>query len=612
MATMEINCINSFSFPQYHPNSRGWYYMYDKNKNRLPGSGYTIVMDADYNNGVQEFGGVGSYALRNSETCACYVFNQTDLSFLDTSQINSITLTVTIAMQEQPNRDNFAIDLLALGVRPEFLEGYYYDPDDDVDPYWYMWYADAGLSRDLDYDENTLIRTIDGEMTPGRQVSIDLTNAVDIAKRIVANGIAAYSSFSYNTTCALFGGNSPNRPKIVIDYTGSTEPPTVTPASPVSVVIDGGQPVTFRWNYSQAVSAPQSHFQLQQLVNSVWTNITGKTAGSQNNYTAPANTFSPGQGTWRVMVWSNNGTIASAWSPEAYVIVQSTPSAPNITNAGTSPSPTFTWQAAQQQGYEIILGDYTTGTVYGVEKSWTYPGVLPDGPIAFSVRVQNAQGEWSPWSNTQTTIKNIPQGSITLSAQARGPEASLVWTPSQGQTFGSYLIWRNGEAIARETRLQYVDYLGAGRCTYQVYGMLTGGYYTPSEQVTEMIFPRHAVLSAVDPIEWIVLKLRSGGRPTYQQDLSAQVSFVHYQGRRLPVAYVSGFQDSTHTFAFSLNDRDAYLSMLALLGQEVILKTARGDRVIGILTGVTAERARASDFTLSITETDYKEDVLHA
>lgn len=399
-----------------------------------------------------------------------------------------------------------------------------------------------------------------------------------------------------------FQANASFRPYIEIEYEVPDTSPRASPVSPVSTIVNGDQPVTFTWNYSQPNSMPQSHFQIQQYVGSAWQNIVGKTAGSQTSYTAPANTFAAGQGQWRVMVWCQNGAIASEWSDPAYIIVQIQPKAPTITSAGTTPSPTFAWQAAQQQGYEIKLGNYTTGTVYGTEKSWTYPGVLPDGNITFSIRTQSQQGAWSPWSSTETYISNTPSGTLPLSVQARNNAVTLTWAGS----FSSYRVYRDGACIAQVTGLQFIDYLSAGKCTYQVYGMLQDGNYTPSISITEIVRPKCAVISDVENISWIPLRLRSGSRPSQSDQITPQVSLVHYQGRSLPVPYMPGFMDISHTFNFTLDKPETYQALQALAGKVVVLKHRR-ERFIGVLTGISAEKIRTADVSFSITETDYKE-----
>lgn len=381
-------------------------------------------------------------------------------------------------------------------------------------------------------------------------------------------------------------------------------------ANKLGYVMD--KPITFTWSYSQDVNEPQSHYSIQQQTSSGWQNLIPKTAGTAHTATVPAGTFTAGQAAWRVMVWSQNGTVASQWSDPAYIIVQSQPKAPNITSAGTSPSPTFAWQAAQQQGYEIILGDYQAGVKYGTEKTWTYPGTLQNGNVTFQIRVQNAQGIWSPWAGVETYISNIPQGTISLSGSVKDQAVSLSWT-SSGLIASQYNVLRDGKVIATTQSTAFTDYYSAGKCAYQVYAMLSGGYYTPSNVLTEIVKPKYAMISLASSISWIPLRIKSGGLPTYGSEMQAQAAFVHYQGRELPVAYTTEFLDKSYTYSFSFLRKEDMQAFAKLCGQMVILKTPQGERSIGILTGISATRQnRINDFSFSITEIDFSEVELNA
>lgn len=586
MATLRLECVNSFTRPQ----TDGYTTIYDKDKKPLPKDIYTYVYSSDYRNAIQEFERVRPVGL---------VFENPDLSFLDTSQVVSAKLVVTVALSV--SSDNYSFRFGMLDSRPEFQEGYIYSyiEYDYID----VWYGN-GVIFDPD---SSIFKIINGNVESGTVVEVDLTNSIDVVKKISTYGLGIYTE-NRNIVCGAYGvlASPAQRPYIEIEYIGSEDPPTVTPLYPVSAVIDGDKPVTFRWGYSQPVNEPQSHFQIQKYEDDGWVDIVPKTAGSGNTYTAPAGTFAAGQASWRVMVWSQNGENPSEWSNAAYVIVQSSPKAPVITNATNTPKPFFTWQSADQQGYEITLGDYSTGIVYGLDKSWTYPDFLPDGNYTFSIRVQNQYGIWSPPSSTEITVKNTPSGTLTLSARIFNNGVSLVWAGA----FNSYRIYRDGIAIAETESTGYIDYLSAGKHEYQVYAVLdSSGNYTPSNYVTEIVKPRCTVISAIDNISWIPLRLRNEGRPTQSVNLEAQVSFVHYQGRALPVPYNTGFQDLSSSFAFTFNRLEDYERLSALLGKVVIIKKRTGERVIGVLTGISSNNSKTYDFSMNIVDTDYREAV---
>lgn len=539
----------------------------------------------------------------NGMKASCFLFQNVDLSFLSTSNVKSAKLVVI----PQDTIENINLTFQTLTVRPEIRAAYYAY----YNAIYEMSVVPAHVMQVEVYEKSNRFFTVN-ETTQLEPIEIDLTGSIDTIQNLCKYGL----KINVNSTKLVFIygilASQNLRPYIEIEYLSDNTPPTVSPISPVSDVVNGDKPITFTWSYSQDVNEPQSHYSIQQQTSSGWQNLIPKTAGTAHTATVPAGTFTAGQAAWRVMVWSQNGTVASQWSDPAYIIVQSQPKAPNITSAGTSPSPTFAWQAAQQQGYEIILGDYQAGVKYGTEKTWTYPGTLQNGNVTFQIRVQNAQGIWSPWAGVETYISNVPKGTVSLSGSVKDQTVSLSWT-SSGMTASQYNVLRDGKVIATTQSTAFVDYYSAGKCAYQVYAMLSGGYYTPSNVLTEIVKPKYAMISLASSISWIPLRIKSGGLPTYGSEMQAQAAFVHYQGRELPVAYTTGFLDKSYTYSFSFLRKEDMQEFAKLCGQMVILKTPQGERSIGILTGISATRQnRINDFSFSITEIDFSEVELNA
>lgn len=527
---------------------------------------------------------------------AGYTFTTTDLSFLNTSNLISAKLVLNVFWVKSTGAN---ISLASAGYPIKII---YLERSEIGSAHGFL--QAAAAERNLfKYVEN-----IENNQT----IEVDLSNSTSVIKNLVENGLIITAAGASYPQARIYGIESSSAPYIEIEYLSDDTPPTVSPLSPVSDVVNGDKPITFTWSYSQDVNEPQSHYSIQQQTSSGWQNLIPKTAGTAHTATVPAGTFTAGQAAWRVMVWSQNGTVASQWSDPAYIIVQSQPKAPNITSAGTSPSPTFAWQAAQQQGYEIILGDYQAGVKYGTKKTWTYPGTLQNGNVIFQIRVQNAQGIWSPWAGVETYISNIPQGTVSLSGNVKDQAVSLSWT-SSGLTASQYNVLRDGKVIATTQNTAFMDYYSAGKCAYQVYAMLSGGYYTPSNVLTEIVKPKYAMISLASSISWIPLRIKSGGLPTYGSEMQTQAAFVHYQGRELPVAYTTGFLDKSYTYSFSFLRKEDMQAFAKLCGQMVILKTPQGERSIGILTGISATRQnRINDFSFSITEIDFSEVELNA
>lgn len=592
MATITIPCIDSIGYlKSYYLYADG---VYQKTVAGVRDDEYLWWDGIKYYLGYLEDSSVACWGSGSWNYPSVFSFQSEDLSFLNSASILSATLNFRVGYTAANK-----VQLYTLTVKPIIQPGYF---DDDGDIPGYYTQLEVLSKANLFY-------TVEENLQYNQDVEIDLTNNISTIKNLVNYGlrISAMRGDSTAGFSLVFGARSQYRPTITIEYLSDETPPIVTPASPVSDVVNGDQPITFTWNYSQDVNEPQSHYSIQYQSSGDWTTLIPQTAGTAQTATVAANSLPAGQVAWRVMAWSQNGTVQSEWSDPAYIIVQSQPKAPNITSSGTSPSPTFTWQASQQQGYEIKLGDYYDEIRFGVEKSWTYPGTLPDGNVIFQIRIQNAQGIWSPWAGVETYISNIPQGTLSLSANVVNQSVSLTWTGT-GFTSSQYNVYRDGELIATVSGTSFTDYYSAGKHTYQVYAMLSGGYYTPSNAITEIVRPKYAMISLVSSISWIPLRIRNGSRPAYGREIQAQASFVHYQGRVLPVAYTTGFLDKSYSYDFTFLRREDFKALADLCGQMVILKTPEGERAIGILTGISESRqSKISDFSFSITESDFSE-----
>ena len=597
MATLTIPCIDSIGYlDRYSIWIDGAWLKYVAG---VRDDEYLWWDGIKYYLGYLEDSAVACWGSGNWNYPSVFSFQSEDLSFLNSASILSATLRFRVGYTAANK-----VQLSTLTVKPIVQAGTF--GNSNPIPGHYVQYEVLNKAN--------LFYTTEENLQYNQDVEIDLTNNISTIKNLVNYGlrISAMRGDSTAGFSLVFGARSQYRPTITIEYLSDETPPIVTPASPVSDVVNGDQPITFTWNYSQDVNEPQSHYSIQYQSSGDWTTLISKTAGTAQTATVAANSLPAGQVAWRVMAWSQNGTVQSEWSEPAYIIVQSQPKAPNITNAGTSPSPTFTWQASQQQGYEIKLGDYYDAIQFGVEKSWTYPGTLPDGNVIFQIRIQNAQGIWSPWAGVETYISNVPQGTLSLSANVLNQSVSLTWIGT-GFTSSQYNVYRDGELIATVSGTSFTDYYSAGKHTYQVYAMLPEGYYTPSNAITEIVRPKYAMISLVSSISWIPLRIRSGGRPTYSSENQAQASFVHYQGRVLPVAYTTGFLDKSYSYSFSFLRKEDMQTLAKLCGQMVILKTPAGERVVGILTGISDSRQqRINDFSFSITETDFSEVDLNA
>lgn len=577
MPTLRIECVDSFI---YNPDARDASYNGETiPKNHLTRSG-ELVRARPYHS---------YYPALN----ACFSFNNLDLSFLNTAKLIACTMRIYCSSS---TADDYIFYVDSMGYRM---------PPTQSD--------DSSLAYIL--SKATLSEI------PGTQGwhTIDIANVSDIMRIVNGGMMIEYKTGRGSGVYSDYAGNRSQasmRPYVLIEYEDDNTPPTVRPISPTYQVVDGSVPVTFTWEYSQTVNAPQSHFDLQYWSAGAWVTLANKIASAAHRHTVPGGTLLSGMSRWRVRAYLK-GSITSAWA-ETEIVIQAAPPTPDITSASNTPRPVFVWQAAQQSGFQVqvLVADgaivHDSGEVGGTQRTWTYPAYLPDGQYTFRVRVGNSFGLWSQWASTAFAVLNAPPGTIDMQCQnTRKHSIALQWTTET--SFAWFYVLRNGVPIAwlDGSARAYEDAMAHGRNTYKVRGT-KGQYYADSAEQTDTVKVAHAVLAPVGSTAWVDLEYRRGGLPTHQVERAARVIYRQYEGKALPVAHKGPQREATHTLAFSFRRREDYLRLMELENQTVIYKDCMGERIVGNMAILSSSLQRVYDFEIAIIETEYREEVDYA
>lgn len=379
---------------------------------------------------------------------------------------------------------------------------------------------------------------------------------------------------------------------------------TAKPISPSGIVIDATIANRFSWQHIISTGTPQSKADLQWSADGTTWNTLATVTGENQYYDVPANTFTSGTKYWRVRTYNTDGT-ASAWSDKAEFIAINAPSAPSIVIQSTGPRPRITWQTSEQEAYQLTLSSgYASGTVYGTEKAWRSPVYLADGSYTVRVRVQNKYGMWSEWSAAALPISHTEGEAITLTVTA-GHEAALTW-----QTAGSYdfyLVERDGVAIARTVKKQYIDHTSIGSVIYRVRGCYDeSDNYGVSNSDTAEILPETNMICDLETGVWLEMRLSETQLRTNRTSFSAGVSTVHLAGLAYPIEERSEQRDRALSVACAWPhaQRAAALALEALVGRLVCIKDRYGNMAIGSLPSLESncdEFMRRYSFTISHT-----------
>ena len=382
---------------------------------------------------------------------------------------------------------------------------------------------------------------------------------------------------------------------------------TATADEPSGNLLDGDQPISFRWTHINESGSAQTKAELQKSADgSTWTALTTVT-GAANEYSAPAGTFASGTWFWRVRTY-NLDNAAGEWSDAASFVTVSAPSTPKVI-VQASPRPLITWQTNEQSAYQIQLDTEIDTTDYGSGKSWRSPVYLDDGLHVARVRVQNSYGVWSEWGSATFTVSHTASGAVVLTVDA-DHRAELSW--SYAGSWTEFVVYRDGVAIAKTTDYSYTDDYSVGTVRYQVRACASDGTYnySLSNEVTVSVMPETVMLSALGSGKWLFLRLSTAQHRTNTIKASRAFSLTHLSGRKFPEAELTEFCDRSISVSYATDDEAEKAALEALMGSPVCLKTPGGKMVIGILDTLSeTESMFYSSYTFAVSQMHYPEGV---
>lgn len=378
-------------------------------------------------------------------------------------------------------------------------------------------------------------------------------------------------------------------------YSFSTAAGTATAVAqaPIGSAEDGSAPIEFKWlltsSDGQAPSAVDLWWKLPTESSSSFHTLLSQ-ASPRTSYSAPAGTFSAGEIQWIVRAYNIDGT-AGPWStPDSgyySFICVSAPAAPEGLTTDNMPFLTVSWQSAEQQAYEIRIDGKTVAQAFGADVySWTSPDYLNDGAHEIEVRVQGQFGLWSQPATAMCTIGN--QSSDTLQLQGEfGASALLSWVTASSRA--DFLVYRDGVRIGHTDKTAFTDFLVLGEHVWRVVNRLADGNYDISNAVSGTLETDVSMMAAMeDPGSWLRLRLsqRSASSQTFQKTRTH--SLRHFCGAAYPVMELSPFTDLSATYDTAFLPADAGAQALEnLFGKTVILKSRRGNVMIGVLVQLT-------------------------
>lgn len=392
-------------------------------------------------------------------------------------------------------------------------------------------------------------------------------------------------------------------------YTITTEDTEAiaTPASPINTIENGDSDITLRWTVTNASGNAATRSDIQTSNDgSTWSDLTIIT-GSGTEYEAPAGTFQAETVYWRVRAY-NADSVAGAWSEAVSFLSVAAPPAP-VVSADDVPFITVSWQSSGQLAWKLLIDGEEAASDFGTDTVWKSDDYLQDGEHEISVYVQGAYGLWSKAGTYVSQIANQPGSPVELSGNA-GIDAELAWQSSS--TTEDWLIYRDGVRIGHTSARTWADQTVLGSHVYEVINRLPDGNLSRSNALTLTSATDETVISAFPDISWLRLNLDENSDSEQGFSYSREHSLRHFCGAAYPVLEQSPYENETATYTASFADLTAARMLEALHGKPVIIKSRRGNVVIGVLAEMQkSEKLYFASFVFRVTRIyweDYRDD----
>ena len=517
-----------------------------------------------------------------------------------------------------PNEVSYVITAGNIASNRPYLSVVLDDPDIKINPNPSGGFVDEKKENifSWDFDTNSIggksALTLQSTTLQWRNGDDGVINTIDIDGGALScafepNTFPNTSTLQYKVTLNFAEGYSSE--SSWVNLTTIDTVPSASIVYPKSVYIDGSIKNRFSWNYIIETGSLQYGATLQYSNNNglSWEQF-GTVSGSETSYEVPENTLPAGTILWKVQVTNSDGQ-QSEWSAPATIVVRNAPVAPILSIKDNSPRPTINWQAIGQESYQVVVGDYDSGEIYGTEKTYKVPVYLPDGNVDISVRIKNAFGIWSDWSKVNTNIVNVNIGNIRLNAKSKKYNIILNWTYEGQENAELYYVYRDGDLIAKTIETVYIDNTAYGVHSYFIRGVI-GDYYTISNLTDAKLDIHTACIAVYGEWDWIDLQIRRGSMPSLTTQYSGSIFYQHFVGRKLPVAEIGDERDISWSFAFSAVKKDNIKKMDNLFGKLVVYKDPRDGLCIGIMDAQQKySDVSGWDMTYTIHAIDYHEDI---
>ena len=175
---------------------------------------------------------------------------------------------------------------------------------------------------------------------------------------------------------------------------------------------------------------------------------------------------------------------------------------------------------------------------------------------------------------------------------------------------GDYTVYRDGVAIAKTVRNLFIDRTVLGSHVYQVIQRTDNNDAVRSNFAEATAEVSCLMIAPLFGGAWLDLGLSDKQNRDLQFSRAANVAYTSFSGMRFPAVEVGEQEELSGSFDASFLYRDAAkaAALEAMLGVAVILKSERGDLLIGVLEGwKRTDRRFYKPYTFSLRQMEWRD-----
>lgn len=385
---------------------------------------------------------------------------------------------------------------------------------------------------------------------------------------------------------------------------------TATQVSPINTIKANNDKIAFKWKYTSADGFQPSRYQLWWKLpsedSSQWHQLADST-DVVSEYVVPENTFPVGEIQWIVRPYNIDGTLGAYTN--ASFISYGAPDTP-VVYATDVPYTTITWQAEDQQAYQIKVDERIYGPYFGEEKSFALPDYLEDGEHIVSVAVAGSYALWSQWGTTVIDIQNAPGDEIVLGGIS-GIDNFLSWITAEETS--DFRIFRDNVQIGRTAEISFTDRYAAGDHTYKVINRLPDGNYSESNVVMLHANIDGTYISLLRGGEWLKIKYMLKNASDQEYEESVETVYNHLAGDYYPSVSISGYRERklNYSAVFPFTEEADHAVFKSFLRKPVVMKFENGNIIAGVIDSWTVLHRKHyyTAYTFSLRQIEWEDYV---